>query len=105
MRPVWSAGTAVAFPIPVSWHIRQLLRPSSVCGIATGVAAVGSGVGAGVGVGAGAGSGAGAAAGAGLGAGGGAGDSPPQAVSNGTMSSSTPISSHNTDFFFTLLTS
>ena len=38
VRPLWSAGNLGAPPIPVSWHIKQSERPSSVCGIPVGVA-------------------------------------------------------------------
>lgn len=40
MRPAWSVGTAYS---PLVWHIRQLSRPSSVCGIAVGSAGGGGG--------------------------------------------------------------
>lgn len=54
VRPEWSSGILVASPTPVSWHIRQLSRPSKVCGIAVGFPVdVGVGVGAGAGVGVG----------------------------------------------------
>ncbi len=68
VRPAWSVGILGASPTPVSWHIRQLVRPSNVCGTAVGVP-VGAGVGAGAGVGLGAGA------------------PPPQAASKGTRTS------------------
>ena len=85
-RPAWSAGIAVAPPTPVSWHIRQLSRPSSGCGVAGGAAA---------GLGAGASAGAGAGAGVGAGAG-----SLEHAASSGTVISSATIISQ-TYFFIT----
>ena len=95
MRPAWSAGTAVASPIPVSWHIRQLSRPSSVWGVSD----------AGVGAGAGTRTGAGAGVGAGVGSGAGAGaPPPPQAMSNGNKTIIATVSHKNTGLIFILYT-
>ena len=88
MRPLWSAGILVASPTPVSWHIRQSARPSSVCGIAVGVGA-GGGVGGGAG---------------GAGGGVGAGATPPQAADIGTKISIATITNH-AYFFMTCFTS
>ena len=75
---------------PLEWHIRQSVRPSSVCGIAVGPAA-GGGSGAGAGGGVGAGVGVGAGAGGGVGAG----DvPPPQAASNNIKTNSIAATNH-----------
>ena len=96
MRPAWSAGIAFAPPIPVSWHIRQLSRPSKVWGVAVGSPV---GVDAGFGVGVVVVEGVGFVVGSVIGA------PPPHAVSSSTMISSATISNPSTDFLFTLLIS
>ena len=101
VRPAWSAGTADASPIPVSWHIRQLSRPSSGCGVAIGPAGAGVADGVGAGLGVGAGAGAGAVVGAGVGAVAGAGVDTgllEHDVINGTTTNSTTDS--NQIYFF-----
>lgn len=90
MRPLWSAGILVASPTPVSWHIRQSARPSSVCGIAVGV---------------GAGGGVGGAGGGGGGAGGGVGAGAAHAATSGTIISNVTTNNHSTDLVFTKVTS
>lgn len=102
MRPAWSAGTAVASPMPVSWHIRQLSRPSNGWGVGVGPP-VGAGAGEGAGVGAGAGGGAGGGAGVGAGAGGGAGagaSPPPQAPSIGNVTNNARTTNHMYFFIY-----
>ena len=96
MRPAWSSGILDASPTPVSWHIRQLSRPSKVWGVAVGSPV---GVGAGFGVGVVVVEGVGFVVGSVVGA------EPPQAVSSSTMIRSAAINTHCTDFCFTLLTS
>jgi len=90
VRPLWSTGILVASPSPVSWHIRQSARPSSVCGIAVGVAAGGVGTGSSfVGGGGSVGSSAGAA----------------HAATSGTIISSVAINNHSTGLHLTIVTS
>ena len=113
MRPAWSAGTALAPPMPVSWHIRQLSRPSNGWGVGVGPpvgagvvgAGSGTGAGAGAGTGAGAGAGTGAGAGAGTGAGAGAGagvgaSPPPQAASIGNVTNNARTTNHMYFFIY-----
>ena len=92
-RRLWSAGIVDASPTPVLWHIRQSVRPSSVCGVAVGIGAREAG---------GFGAGVGAGVGAGLGAGVGAGAPPPQAASSGTKTSIVSTTNH-AYFFITAL--
>ena len=121
---MWSSGITPAPPTPVSWHIKQLSRPSNgwgvfipipaavvvgaglVVGGGTGVA-VGVGVVVGAGAGAGAGVGVAVAVGAGTGAGAGAGAGVEllHAESNARERSITTVANHNTRFTFILYAS
>ena len=98
MRPLWSAGILAASPTPVSWYIKQLSRPSSVCGVAVGVAVGAAGF---VGV-VGAVGAAGADGVGDAGAGGGAWVPPPQETANKAKTAiSAPATTYQACFFFT----
>ena len=97
MRPLWSAGILVASPSPVSWHIRQEARPSSVCGIAVGVGAAGGTSSTGGAAG-------GTSSTGGAGGGGGVAGAA-QAATSGTIISSVAINNHSTGLHLTIVTS